>query len=197
MLSPARARLRIVRVSAACPALVREVAYSTLAKRDRRERHLAAARHFESLGEDELVGALAAHYLAAFKESTPGPEADADGGQERIALRAAAERAAALGSHEQAVTFLDQALEVTPDPAEQADLLIRTGDAASAAGRHTRAQELLRDAIDREHAAGAHVGAAGATAALGRAFLESYQTDDALAVLEPGAVEFEDVAESP
>ncbi|MFL5675942.1 MAG: ATP-binding protein, partial [Chloroflexota bacterium] len=178
-------------------ALVREVAYSTLAKRDRRERHLAAARHFESLGEDELVGALAAHYLAAFKESTPGPEADAVGGQARIALRAAAERAAALGSHEQAVTFLDQALEVTPDPAEQADLLIRTGEAASAAGRHTRSHELLRDAIERKREAGDRVGAAAATAALGRAMLEAFRSDQALAVLQPAAAEFDDVAETP
>ena len=46
-------------------ALIREVAYGTLAKRDRRSRHLAAARFFESLGEDELAGALAAHYFAA------------------------------------------------------------------------------------------------------------------------------------
>ena len=46
-------------------ALIREVAYSTLANRDRRARHLAAARYFESLGEDELAGALAAHYMAA------------------------------------------------------------------------------------------------------------------------------------
>ncbi|MFL5707966.1 MAG: AAA family ATPase [Chloroflexota bacterium] len=178
-------------------ALVREVAYSTLAKRDRRERHLAAARHFESLGEDELVGALAAHYLAAFESSSPGPEADAVGAQARIALRGAAERAAALGSHEQAMTFLDQALQVTTDPGEQADLLIRTGEAASAAGRHTRAQEVLRDAIERKRETGDRLGAAAATAALGRAMLESFRTSDALAVLEPGAVEFEDLAESP
>src|SRR6185503_17644028 len=105
-------------------------------------------------GEDELVGALAAHYLAAFEASNPGPEADAVGGQARLALRAAAERAAALGSHEQAVTFLDQALHVTTDPAEQADLLVRTGEAASAAGRYTRAQELLREAIGRKRDVG-------------------------------------------
>ena len=46
-------------------ALIREVAYNTLAKRDRKVRHLAAARYFESLGTDELAGALAGHYLAA------------------------------------------------------------------------------------------------------------------------------------
>ena len=101
------------------------------------------------------------------------------------------------GSHEQAVTFLDQALQVTTEPGEQADLLIRTGEAASAAGRHTRAQELLRDAIERKRAAADRPGAAAATAVLGRAFLESYRSDDALAVLEPAVVEFEDLAESP
>ena len=37
-------------------ALVREVAYGTLAKRERRARHLAAARYLESLGDDELAG---------------------------------------------------------------------------------------------------------------------------------------------
>ena len=35
-------------------ALIREVAYNTLARRDRKTRHLAAARFFESLGTDEL-----------------------------------------------------------------------------------------------------------------------------------------------
>ena len=35
-------------------ALIREVAYGTLAQRDRRARHLAAARYFEALGDDEL-----------------------------------------------------------------------------------------------------------------------------------------------
>ena len=76
-------------------------------------RHLAAARYFESLGDDELAGALAAHYLAAYRASTEGPEAEALAAQARIALRAAAERATALGAPGQAVTFLDQALEVT------------------------------------------------------------------------------------
>jgi predicted ATPase len=40
-------------------ALIREVAYNMLARADRKARHLAAARHFEALGSDELAGALA------------------------------------------------------------------------------------------------------------------------------------------
>ena len=60
-------------------ALIREVAYATLSLRDRRARHLAAARHFESLGDEELAGALAAHYVAAYRASAEGPEAEALG----------------------------------------------------------------------------------------------------------------------
>ncbi len=50
-------------------ALIREVAYNTLSKKDRKKLHLAAARHFEALGYDELAGALASHYLAAHANS--------------------------------------------------------------------------------------------------------------------------------
>ena len=77
--------------------LIREVAYGTLARRDRRTRHLAAARYHESLDDDELVGALASHYLAAREASDAGPEADAITAQARLALSGAADRASSLG----------------------------------------------------------------------------------------------------
>ena len=79
-------------------ALIREVAYNTLSKKDRKKLHLAAARYFESLGSDELAGALASHYLAAHANAGEDAEADALAGQARIALKAAAARAAALGA---------------------------------------------------------------------------------------------------
>ncbi|HEV8053412.1 MAG TPA: adenylate/guanylate cyclase domain-containing protein, partial [Candidatus Limnocylindrales bacterium] len=47
--------------------LVREIAYATLSKRDRRARHLAAARHFEAVGDEEVTGVLASHYLDAYR----------------------------------------------------------------------------------------------------------------------------------
>ena len=75
-------------------ALIREVAYGTLARRDRAGRHLAAARFFESLGEDELAGALAAHYLSAYRAAPDDPDSRPLATQARIALRAAAARAA-------------------------------------------------------------------------------------------------------
>ncbi|HXG26330.1 MAG TPA: adenylate/guanylate cyclase domain-containing protein [Candidatus Binatia bacterium] len=139
-------------------ALIREVAYSTLSLKDRRARHLAAARFFESLGDDELAGALASHYLAAYR-ATPGGEGASDEAaalatQARIALRAAADRAVSLGSLKQAIAFLEQALEVAADPAEQADLLelgvdlaIRDTDFDRALSWAPRLRE-LRDAGD-------------------------------------------------
>ena len=115
-------------------ALIREVAYNQLSRNERKARHLAAARWFESLGEDELASALAAHYAAAYQNAPPGPEADALAGQARVSLRAAGERAASLGSHQQAVKFFRQAVDLTDDPIERASLLLR---AASEAGDET------------------------------------------------------------
>ncbi|HEX5450962.1 MAG TPA: adenylate/guanylate cyclase domain-containing protein, partial [Candidatus Limnocylindrales bacterium] len=115
-LSPERGQYAFVQ------SLIREVAYNTLSKRDRKVRHLAAARFFENLGTDELAGGLAGHYLAAQRLAGDPAEADALAAQARVALRGAAERASALGSFEQAITFLDQSLEITTDPAERARL---------------------------------------------------------------------------
>src|SRR5438270_545965 len=83
--------------------LIRDVAYGRLAKSERRTRHLAAARYFEALGEEEISGILAEHYLAAYAASSSGPAAAATGAQARVALKAAAERASGLGSPEQAL----------------------------------------------------------------------------------------------
>jgi len=178
-------------------ALIREVAYNALAKRDRTVRHLAAARFFESLGTDEIAGGLAGHYLAAHRNSPEGPEADAVAGQARIALRAAAERAVSLGSYDQALTFLEQALTVTTDPGETAALLEQAGDAASAGGRHEAAERHLRAAISSRRDLGDRSAIAGATAALGRALLGAYQSAAAIELLEPAAAEFADLATQP
>src|SRR5665811_1739464 len=135
-------------------ALIREVAYNTLAKRDRKTRHLAAARFFESLETDELAGGLAGHYVAAYRNAPEGPEAYALAAQARIALRAAAERAINLGSPSQAVTFLDLARDVTRDDTELAELLERAGSAASDAGLGEIAEDRLRKAVELRRALG-------------------------------------------
>jgi class 3 adenylate cyclase/tetratricopeptide (TPR) repeat protein len=178
-------------------ALIREVAYSTLARKDRKARHLAAARFFESLDTDELAGALAGHYLAAHANAPEGAEADALAGQARIALKAAAERAASLGAYDQAVSFLEQALTVTTDPAEEADLLERAGEAAGTAARHDRAESVLRRAVEVRRQMGDRLGAARATAALGWVLLSAGTWESALALLEAASTEFADLAPDP
>ncbi len=175
-------------------ALIREVAYNALAKRDRKNRHLAAARFFESLETDEVAGGLAGHYLAAYHNSVEGAEADAVAAQARIALTGAAQRAAGLGSHDQALTFLELALTVTTDPAETARLLQRSGEAASLAGRYEPAEGLLRRAIAGQETLGDRRGIAGASAALGRTLLGMYRTADAIAFLQPAVDELADLA---
>ncbi len=124
-------------------ALIREVAYNTLAKKDRKVRHLAAARFFESLGSDEIAGGLAGHYLAAHRLAADDAEAATLAAQARLALRGAADRAASLGSHDQAVTFLEQALEVAIEPAERAGLHER---ALRSAGEGLKTETVMRHA---------------------------------------------------
>ena len=57
-------------------ALVRDVAYGTLTKRDRKVVHLAAGEHFESLQDDEIIDATAAHYLDAYRSAPEDPDAE-------------------------------------------------------------------------------------------------------------------------
>jgi class 3 adenylate cyclase/tetratricopeptide (TPR) repeat protein len=170
-------------------ALLREVAYSTMARKDRKQRHLAAARYFETVGGDELAGALASQYLDAYRNATEGPEADALAAQARITLNAAAERAVALGSLDQAVVFFDQARELTTDPAEEADLLMKAGDVAVEAGHGELAESHLRRALDLLHGGGDASRLARATADLGRALISMYRNEAAVGVLEAAAAQ--------
>ncbi|MEO8571580.1 MAG: AAA family ATPase, partial [Chloroflexota bacterium] len=178
-------------------ALIREVAYGTLARRDRRSRHLAAARFFESLGEDDLAGALAGHYIAAWQAAPEGPEGDAVAVQARLALVGAADRAQNLGSPEGALGFFEQALLVAKDPAERAPILERAGRAASHALQPDRAEAFLREAIDLRRQMDDPAGMFGAAAALGSALISGRRNEDACAVLEPALAEAEGAASPP
>jgi class 3 adenylate cyclase/tetratricopeptide (TPR) repeat protein len=176
-------------------ALIREVAYSTLSKRDRKARHLACARYFESLETDELAGALASHYLAAHANASDPAEADALAAQARIALRGAADRAAALGAFDQVVAFLEQALTVTSDPAQEAELLEQAGRAADIAGRYAAADSLLQRAVELRKGLGDRRGAARATALLGEAMLDGFRLEAAKDLLEAAAEEYSDLGQ--
>jgi class 3 adenylate cyclase/tetratricopeptide (TPR) repeat protein len=175
--SPERGQYRFVQ------SLIREVAYGTLGRRDRRARHLAVARHYEAVGDDELAGALASHYLAAHEASDEGPEADAIATQARLALAGAAQRAAALGAHAQAIRHLEQALAITADPRDRAPLLDQAARSAAAAALPD-AQRYAQAAIDAHRATGTAGAAVAATVRLGRVLLDASEINRAIEVLE-------------
>jgi class 3 adenylate cyclase len=126
--SPERGQYRFVQ------GLLREVAYGTLARDERRARHLAAARYYEALGDDELSGVLAQHYVDAYQAHPDGPEGAAVGAQARVALRAAAQRAIELGSLRRAHGYLSNALIMKSDPAEELELTMAALETAATAG---------------------------------------------------------------
>ncbi len=124
--SPERGNFRFVQ------GLLREVAYGTLSRDDRRARHLAAARYYEALGDDELSGVLAQHYVDAYRAHPDGPEGQAVAAQARVALRGAAQRATDLGSHRTALAYLESALLVVEDASEELELRTLATRAAAA-----------------------------------------------------------------
>lgn len=99
--------------------VIQEVAYSTLSKASRRAKHLECARWFDGLGEEELAGVVANHYLMAYRSSPSAPDAEEIAAQARSALGTASDRALALGSPDQALAFALQALELSSAPSER------------------------------------------------------------------------------
>jgi class 3 adenylate cyclase/tetratricopeptide (TPR) repeat protein len=163
--------------------LIREVAYATLSRAERRTRHLAAARYFEALGDDELAGVLANHYVAAHDASSPGPEADALAAQARIALRAAGERAAELGAHDQAVTYFEQAMAVAAGDADQAELLELAAVSANIAGHEDVAERYATQAAEAHASTGDEDALARVSAQLGRILIDAGHLPRAIEVM--------------
>jgi class 3 adenylate cyclase/tetratricopeptide (TPR) repeat protein len=169
-------------------AIVREVAYSTLARKDRRARHLAAATHLE--GEEvaeSLSGIIAQQLLDALDASSPDdPELAAIRARARSLLTAAADRAQALGSPEEALRSTLSALELDPEPREEAELALRACRAAFFAGAPRRAEELATVAAERYRAVSEPGGAAAALVVQGRALMNQGRHSEAAASVEAG-----------
>jgi class 3 adenylate cyclase/tetratricopeptide (TPR) repeat protein len=135
--------------------LLRRVAYETLAKRDRKVKHLAAASHLqEAWGEHEVVEVVASHYLDAYEadpDAADGPEIK---GKARAALTRAAERAASLGAAEEAQRYFAHGAELSVEPLEQAELLGRAGEMAGRAANPEATRQLLERSISIYEAEG-------------------------------------------
>jgi class 3 adenylate cyclase/tetratricopeptide (TPR) repeat protein len=128
--------------------LLRHVAYETLPRRERREKHLAAAEHLAtSFGEDEVAEVIAAHLLDAYRLD---PDAADSGGlrrQAREALLRAGDRAASLGGSMEGQRYFEQAAELSDDAAEKAAALLRAGDMALLSAAHEDAAALFEQAM--------------------------------------------------
>jgi tetratricopeptide (TPR) repeat protein len=148
--------------------LIREVAYATLSKGDRRRKHLAVAHHLESVGDEELAGVVATHYVEAFRATPEGPDAEAIAARARDWLFQAADRALSLGSPEQALGYADQALAITPEGRERTALLEQAGEAAARSDSNERAVAYLDEAIALHERRGDLTSAALATGKLTR-----------------------------
>jgi len=172
-------------------ALVRDVAYNTLSKRDRKVVHLAAGEYYESLGDEEIVDATAMHFLDAYRSAPDDGDADAARRHAADLLQRAAERATLLGSHEQAVRFLELALEVTTDAAERNQVLTRAGTAASAAGRYEIAEGYLRRAVDAAREANDAPSEAAALTALSRVMATAGRPAEAIEAITTALPRFE------
>jgi predicted ATPase/class 3 adenylate cyclase len=128
--------------------LLRRVAYETLAKGDRKARHLAAAAYLEEAwGEHEVVEVVASHYLDAYEAAPATADAAEIREKARAALTRAGDRAASLGANEEAQRYFEQSAALTDEPLVRAALLDRAGQMAHNAGSMETATRLLEASI--------------------------------------------------
>jgi len=177
-------------------ALLRTVAYGTLARRTRKALHLAAARYLERTwpGEQaDIAEVLASHYLEAIQADPAADDVTALRALARERLAGAGRAAASLVLGPEAQRYFEQAAELADDDLERAALLEQAGKALRQSGESDAAEGQLRRAIDLYRRAGIESGGSAAVmlatmlrnkGALeaARALLEPFRTTDDPAV---------------
>jgi class 3 adenylate cyclase/tetratricopeptide (TPR) repeat protein len=155
--------------------LLRQVAYDTLSRRDRKARHLAVAGYLrETFANDgeEVVDVLARHYLDALAAVPDDPDADALREHALAALVRAAERAARTGAPDRASRSYSQAAELLEesggDPRRCAHLFERAITAAYDSGAANEVIDLAEANIERYTALGENRATARSRTQLGR-----------------------------
>ncbi|MDQ6711933.1 MAG: AAA family ATPase [Candidatus Dormibacteraeota bacterium] len=172
--------------------VIREIAYATLPKRDRRTRHERVAVYLEGLADPEFAGIIASHYLAAYQATSAGPEADALKAKARASVHDAALRAAALHSHGQALAYLEQALAITDNELQQLELWRLAAISAEANAQGAIAESYLQRVIDRCRNRDDHTGAADAMATVARLANYAGQPQRAIQILEQARAEIQE-----
>jgi class 3 adenylate cyclase/tetratricopeptide (TPR) repeat protein len=166
--------------------LVKKVAYDTLAKKERKAKHLAAADFIAQRwgGEEEIVEVLASHLLEAHRAAPDAPDAQTIKSRARDSLVGAGEHAAALAANEEAQRYFDQAADLAEDPVARAVLLERGGLAAVAGGNSDAAIARYEEAIALLERAGETHPAARVSARLGERMWDRGRLKDGLDRME-------------
>jgi class 3 adenylate cyclase/tetratricopeptide (TPR) repeat protein len=163
--------------------VVRQVAYSTLSRRDRKLRHLAVAGHLEGVIESqpEITLMVARHLVDAVEASTP-EDPDVVGLNERasVLLMKAAERSARLGAPADAMRLFEEAASRMPDCLMRAEALTGAAMAASASGRHGDTIRLGAEAAEIYQSQGAVTEAATAMIRTARGHMSAGDIQEAV-----------------
>jgi predicted ATPase/class 3 adenylate cyclase len=165
--------------------LVRDVAYGSIPRAGRAERHRRAAEWIESLGRpDDQGDLLAHHYLSALELSrVAGVDAGVLAESAASALVRAGERAAGLNAFANAARFFEEALKLDVPDEDRPRVLFRLGTALHrSVGAHRI--ERLEEARDELLAAGEPETAAEACVVLAEAWWDHGQNENGRAQLE-------------
>jgi tetratricopeptide (TPR) repeat protein len=131
--------------------LLRQVAYETLSRKERKTRHVAAASYLEQQweeGDDELVEIVASHLLSALELEPDAADALELRTDAEAMLVRAGERAATLGANDSAQRYFEQALELADSPLRAAELHERAGQMATFGLRAPEARAHFEGAIE-------------------------------------------------
>jgi tetratricopeptide (TPR) repeat protein len=185
--SPERGQYQFVQ------SLIREVALSRMSKDLRRERHLAVAKHMETLNEPELAPVVASHYLYAL-EATPAGE-EREGLRKRAigSMKTAVERAVNVRGHEQVISISKRALEMAGSDEERAPFWEHITAAATAQAEPREAEHHAGLAIDHYRRTGDRHSEWRATRLLGFAYAENYDWRKVVELLDPIVREVDDL----
>jgi predicted ATPase len=156
--------------------LVREVAYRTLGRRERRTLDIAAADHYQAQGA-ATVASVAEHLWSAHQATRGEADSLALADRSRLALGEAGESALRVAAPRTALDFFERALTIAAPMIKVAPLHERAGTAARLAANLMLAESHFRRAIALREDSGDGLARARATAELaGVLLLEQHNT---------------------
>jgi hypothetical protein len=165
---------------------LRQVAYATLSRRDRKTIHLQLLDAMSRDGSDELAPVAAQHCIAAIDAAPDDPDVTQLAERAVGLLLRAAVRARALGAPHEAVGHLARAEELVTDERRRCEIRLAGAEACNDAGTYERASALAEAARRGFEILGETDGAALAAAAWALASTRSAgDPAAAMAMVEP------------